>query len=98
MHAARKALGRQLAKETPIDADVVIPVPDSGVFAAMGYAEEAKIPFEMGFVRNHYVGRTFIEPEQRIRNFGVKLMLNPVRAIVEGGPAGITRYTRIPAL
>jgi amidophosphoribosyltransferase len=84
VHHARKALGRQLAKEQPADAEVVIPVPDSGVYAAMGYAEEAKIPFEMGFVRNHYVGRTFIEPEQRIRNFGVKLKLNPVRAILEG--------------
>lgn len=84
VHEARKGLGRQLAKETVVAADVVIPVPDSGVFAAMGFAEEAKIPFEMGLVRNHYVGRTFIEPEQRIRNFGVKLKLNPVRSIIEG--------------
>ncbi|MBI1947125.1 MAG: amidophosphoribosyltransferase [Deltaproteobacteria bacterium] len=84
VHEARKSLGRQLAKETPVPADVVIPVPDSGVYAAMGYAEQAGIPFEMGLVRNHYVGRTFIEPEQRIRNFGVKLKLNPVRSIIEG--------------
>jgi amidophosphoribosyltransferase len=84
VHEARKALGRQLAKETHVAADVVIPVPDSGVYAAMGYAAESGVPFEMGLVRNHYVGRTFIEPEQRIRNFGVKLKLNPVRSILEG--------------
>ena len=84
VHEARKALGRQLAKEQPALADVVIPVPDSGVYAAMGYAQESAIPFEMGLVRNHYVGRTFIEPEQKIRNFGVKLKLNPVRSILEG--------------
>ena len=84
VHEARKALGRQLARETPVPADVVIPVPDSGVYAAMGFADEARVPFDMGFVRNHYVGRTFIEPEQRIRNFGVKLKLNPVKSIIEG--------------
>jgi amidophosphoribosyltransferase len=80
----RKRFGAQLAKEYPIDADVVIPVPDSGVFAALGYAHESKIPFEFGLVRNHYVGRTFIEPKQSIRSFGVKVKLNPVREIVEG--------------
>lgn len=84
VHAARMKLGAQLAKEQPAEADVVIPVPDSGVVAAMGYARALGLPFEMGFVRNHYVGRTFIEPEQRIRNFGVKLKLNPVRHVVEG--------------
>ncbi|MCC7071022.1 MAG: amidophosphoribosyltransferase [Deltaproteobacteria bacterium] len=84
VHEARKALGRQLAREAPVPADVVIPVPDSGVYAAMGFADEARVPFDMGFVRNHYVGRTFIEPEQRIRNFGVKLKLNPVKSIIEG--------------
>jgi amidophosphoribosyltransferase len=84
VHQARKALGRQLAKETAVPADVVIPVPDSGVYAAMGYAEQSGVPFEMGLVRNHYVGRTFIEPEQRIRHFGVKLKLNPVRGILDG--------------
>jgi amidophosphoribosyltransferase len=84
VHEARKALGRQLAKEAPASADVVIPVPDSGVYAAMGYAEESGVPFDMGLVRNHYVGRTFIEPEQRIRHFGVKLKLNPVRSILDG--------------
>lgn len=83
VHEARKALGRQLAKETPVAADIVIPVPDSGVYAAMGFAAESGIPFEMGLVRNHYVGRTFIEPEQRIRHFGVKLKLNPVKSILE---------------
>jgi amidophosphoribosyltransferase len=80
----RKRFGAQLAKEYPVDADVVIPVPDSGVFAALGYAHESKIPFEFGLVRNHYVGRTFIEPKQSIRSFGVKVKLNPVREIVEG--------------
>lgn len=84
VHEARRALGMQLARETHVDADVVVPVPDSGVFAAMGYAEQAKIPFALGLVRNHYVGRTFIEPEQRIRHFGVKLKLNPVRSILQG--------------
>ncbi|MFZ9889470.1 MAG: amidophosphoribosyltransferase [Myxococcota bacterium] len=84
VHAARVALGKMLARECPADADVVIPVPDSGVYAAMGYAEQAGIPFAMGLVRNHYVGRTFIEPEQRIRHFGVRLKLNPVREILAG--------------
>src|SRR4051795_8747026 len=80
----RQRFGAQLAKEHPIDADVVVPVPDSGVFAALGYARESGIPFQFGLVRNHYVGRTFIEPEQGIRNFGVKVKLNPVRELVEG--------------
>ncbi len=84
VHDSRKAMGRQLAREHHIDADVVIPVPDSGVFAAMGYAEQSGLPFALGLVRNHYVGRTFIEPEQRIRHFGVKLKLNPVRGILAG--------------
>ena len=80
----RKRFGAQLAREHPIAADVVIPVPDSGVFAALGYAQESGIPFEFGLVRNHYVGRTFIEPKQSIRHFGVKVKLNPVREIVNG--------------
>lgn len=84
VHASRHALGQQLAKESHVDADVVIPVPDSGVYAAMGYAAQSGIPFALGLVRNHYVGRTFIEPEQRIRHFGVRLKLNPVREILEG--------------
>jgi len=80
----RQRFGAQLAKEHPLDADVVIPVPDSGVFAALGYAQESGIPFQFGLVRNHYVGRTFIEPKQTIRNFGVKVKLNPVRELVNG--------------
>src|SRR2546426_360259 len=82
--AAREPLGRQLAKEFPVPADIVIPVPDSGVPAALGYAEGAHIPFEQGLIRNHYVGRTFIEPEQRIRHFGVKVKLNAVPEVLEG--------------
>jgi amidophosphoribosyltransferase len=81
---SRKRFGAQLAREHPVDADVVIPVPDSGLFAALGYAQESGIPFQFGLVRNHYVGRTFIEPKQTIRNFGVKVKLNPVREIVAG--------------
>jgi amidophosphoribosyltransferase len=84
VYLARKELGRQLAREYQVDADVVIAVPDSGVPAAMGYAEESGIPFELGLIRNHYVGRTFIEPAQSIRHFGVKIKLNPVREILEG--------------
>ena len=80
----RKAFGRQLAREAPVDADVVIPVPDSGIPAALGYAEEAGIPFDIGLIRNHYVGRTFIEPQQNIRHFGVKIKLNAIRRFLEG--------------
>jgi amidophosphoribosyltransferase len=80
----RKNFGRQLAREYPVDADIVIPVPDSGVPAAIGYAEESGIPFDFGLVRNHYVGRTFIEPKQNIRHFGVKIKLNPVWDLLEG--------------
>lgn len=80
----RKRFGAQLAKEAPIDADIVVPVPDSGVFAALGYAQESGIPFQYGLVRNHYVGRTFIEPKQTIRSFGVKVKLNPVRELIRG--------------
>lgn len=82
--ASRQGFGRRLAREHPSEADVVVPVPDSGMYAALGYAEESKIPFALGLVRNHYVGRTFIEPKQSIRHFGVKVKLNPVREIVEG--------------
>ncbi len=77
-------LGRLLARECPVDADVVVPVPDSGVAAAIGYATESGIPFRQALIRNHYVGRTFIEPSQAIRDFGVKLKLNPVRHLLEG--------------
>jgi amidophosphoribosyltransferase len=84
VYSIRKEFGRQLARETGIAADVVIPVPDSGVPAALGYAEEAGIPFGLGLIRNHYVGRTFIEPRQSIRHFGVKIKLNPVRDVLKG--------------
>jgi amidophosphoribosyltransferase len=84
VHASREALGRQLARESPVDADLVVPVPDSGVTAALGYSSESGIPFRFGLIRNHYVGRTFIEPEQRVRDFGVKLKLNPVHSILVG--------------
>ncbi len=81
---SRDQMGRQLARESHIAADVVVPVPDSGVTAALGYAEQAGLPFRLGLIRNHYVGRTFIEPEQRVRDFGVRLKLNPVRNLLEG--------------
>ncbi len=81
---SRDRMGRQLARESGVPADVVVPVPDSGVTAALGYAEEAGIPFRLGLIRNHYVGRTFIEPEQRVRDFGVRLKLNPVHNLLEG--------------
>ena len=84
VYTTRKALGRQLAKEAHVDADVVIPVPDSGVPAAIGYSEGSGIPFENGLIRNHYVGRTFIEPEQSIRHFGVKIKLNAVPDVLAG--------------
>jgi amidophosphoribosyltransferase len=84
VQAVRKQLGRELAKEHPVDGDMVIPVPDSGNYAAYGYAEQAGIPFEMGFVRNHYVGRTFIKPNQMDRNLSVKVKLNPVKEIIQG--------------
>jgi amidophosphoribosyltransferase len=84
VHLIRKAFGRQLAREAPVEADVVIPVPDSAVSAALGYAEESGIPFDTGLIRNHYVGRTFIEPRQSIRHFGVKIKLNAIRRFLEG--------------
>ena len=79
-----RMLGRLLARECPADADLVVPVPDSGVAAAIGYAAESGLPFRQALIRNHYVGRTFIEPSQAIRDFGVKLKLNPVRHLLEG--------------
>ncbi len=84
VYQVRKALGRQLAQESWVSADVVIPVPDSGVPAALGYAEGSGIAFEGGLMRNHYVGRTFIEPEQSIRHFGVKVKLNAIPGVLEG--------------
>src|SRR3989441_1505447 len=84
VNEVRTNLGRILAREQPVDADVVVPVPDSGVCAAMGYAEQAGMPLRMGLIRNHYVGRTFIQPQQSIRHFGVKVKLNPVKSILHG--------------
>lgn len=81
---SREELGRCLAREHPVEADVIVPVPDSGVPAATGFAEESGIPMKIALIRNHYVGRTFIEPSQAIRDFGVKLKLNPVRSLLEG--------------
>ena len=82
VNASRREMGKNLAREHPVRADVVVPVPDSGVSAAIGYSQESGIPLEFGLIRNHYVGRTFIEPKQSIRNFGVKIKLNPVREIL----------------
>jgi len=84
VNEVRTELGRVLAREQPVGADVVVPVPDSGVCAAMGYAEASGVPLRMGLIRNHYVGRTFIQPQQSIRHFGVKVKLNPVRSILDG--------------
>src|SRR5699024_6769648 len=84
VYAARKRLGRTLAEERPADVDLVVPVPDSGVAAALGFAEVLDKPFELGLIRSHYVGRTFIEPQQSIRGFGVRLKLHPVRELLEG--------------
>jgi len=84
VYMARKEMGKAMAQESPADVDLIVPVPDSGVVSAMGFAEESNIPFEMGLIRNHYVGRTFIEPQSQIRNFGVKLKLNAVKNLIEG--------------
>lgn len=84
VQTSREMLGRLLAREHPVEADLVVPVPDSGVSAAIGFSDESGIPVKFGLIRNHYVGRTFIEPSQAIRDFGVKLKLNPVRSLLEG--------------
>jgi len=84
VYLTRKRLGARLARAHPVDAELVIPVPDSGTFAALGFAEEAGLPFEMGFIRNHYVGRTFIQPSQLVRDFSVKVKLNPVADVLQG--------------
>jgi amidophosphoribosyltransferase len=84
VNEVRTELGRRLAAEQPADADVVVPIPDSGVCAAIGFAEAADLPLQMGLIRNHYVGRTFIEPHQSIRHFGVRVKLNPVKSILQG--------------
>ena len=84
VNEVRTELGRRLARECPADAEVVVPIPDSGVCAAVGFSDASGIPMRMGLIRNHYVGRTFIQPQQSIRHFGVKVKLNPVRSIIEG--------------
>ena len=84
VQTSRDQMGRLLAKESPVEADLVVPVPDSGVAAAIGYSQESGIPFAFGLIRNHYVGRTFIEPRKAIRHFGVKVKLNPVRELLTG--------------
>ena len=107
VYLTRKAHGRRLAQESPVDADLVMPFPDSGNYAALGYSEASGIPFEMGMIRNHYVGRTFIQPTQSIRDFGVRIKLNPVRELLKGKDIiiiedsiirGTTAKTRIKAL
>jgi len=84
VYAVRKAMGAELAREAPAAADVIVPVPDSGVPAALGFAQEAGIPYELGIIRNHYVGRTFIQPTQAIRDQGVRMKHSANRAVVEG--------------
>jgi amidophosphoribosyltransferase len=84
VNEVRTAFGRILAAEAPVPADVIVPIPDSGVCAAIGFGEASGVPVRFGLIRNHYVGRTFIQPQQSIRDFGVKVKLNPVRSIIEG--------------
>src|SRR5215471_11141104 len=84
VQSSRDLMGRILAQENPLDADLVVPIPDSGVSAAIGYSQESGIPFAFGLIRNHYVGRTFIEPKTKIRHFGVKVKLNPVKDLLAG--------------
>jgi amidophosphoribosyltransferase len=84
VNQSRHRMGRQLALEQPADADMVVPVPDSGVAAAIGYAAQSGLSFRFGLMRNHYIGRTFIEPKQSIRSFGVRIKLNPVRDLIAG--------------
>ncbi len=107
VYLTRKAHGRQLARESGVDADLVMPFPDSGVYAALGYSEESQIPFETGMIRNHYVGRTFIQPTQSMRDFGVRVKLNPIKEVLKGKDIiiiedsiirGTTAKTRVKAL
>lgn len=84
VHLVRKEFGKQLSREYPVDADLVMAIPDSGNSAALGYAEESGIPYEIGMTRNHYVGRTFIQPSQSVRNFAVRIKLNPIKSIING--------------
>lgn len=107
VYLTRKAHGRRLAQEAPVEADLVMPFPDSGVYAALGYSEASGIPFEMGMIRNHYVGRTFIQPTQSMRDFGVRIKLNPIREVLRDKDIiiiddsiirGTTVRTRVKAL
>ncbi|MCF8094530.1 MAG: amidophosphoribosyltransferase [Desulfobacteraceae bacterium] len=107
VYLTRKAHGRQLAREAPVEADLVMPFPDSGNYAALGYSQESGIPFDLGMIRNHYVGRTFIEPTQTMRDFGVRMKLNPVKELLAGKDIiiiedsiirGTTAQTRVKAL
>jgi len=107
VYQLRKAHGRRLAQESSVDADFVMPFPDSGTYAALGYAEASSIPFEMGMIRNHYVGRTFIQPTQSMRDFGVRVKLNPIKSLLKGKDIiiiedsiirGTTVKTRVKAL
>ena len=107
VYQTRKAHGRRLAQEAPVEADFVMPFPDSGTYAALGYSEESGIAFEMGMIRNHYVGRTFISPTQSMRDFGVRIKLNPVKSLLKGKDIiiiedsvirGTTIKTRVKAL
>jgi len=107
VYLTRKAHGRQLARESSVDADLVMPFPDSGTYAALGYSEESGIPFEAGMIRNHYVGRTFIQPTQSMRDFGVRVKLNPIKELLKGKDIiiiedsiirGTTAKTRVKAL
>ena len=107
VYLTRKAHGRRLAQEAPVEADFVMPFPDSGTYAALGYSEASGIPFEMGMIRNHYVGRTFIQPTQSMRDFGVRIKLNPVKKLLKGKDIiiiedsiirGTTVRTRVKAL
>jgi amidophosphoribosyltransferase len=107
VYLMRKAFGRRLAREAPVKADFVMPFPDSGTYAAVGYSEESGIPYEMGMIRNHYVGRTFIQPTQTMRDFGVRVKLNPVKELLKGKEIiiiddsiirGTTVMTRVKAL
>jgi amidophosphoribosyltransferase len=107
VYLTRKAHGRQLAEESPVDADLVMPFPDSGTYAALGFSEACGIPFETGMIRNHYVGRTFIQPTQSMRDFGVRVKLNPIKELLKGKDIiiiedsiirGTTVKTRVKAL
>jgi amidophosphoribosyltransferase len=107
VYLVRKSHGKRLAREAPVEADLVMPFPDSGTYAAIGYSEESGIPFEMGMIRNHYVGRTFIQPTQGMRDFSVRIKLNPVKELLKGKDIviiedsiirGTTVKTRVKAL